>query len=150
MNAYLGVDPGVSGSSFLILQDEHPRFVYHSETEKDISDWYAAMADQYQIVAMLEKVQAMPKQGVSSTFKFGQSFGFLRGLLTAHQIPFELVSPQRWQKQLQCQTGGDKNITKALAQRLLPSFKFTHKTADAFLLAQYARRYGAWSKELTK
>lgn len=145
MRAFLGVDPGMSGASFLCIEDEHPRFALHCETERDISDWYAAMVGQYEIVAMLEKVNAMPKQGVSSTFKFGQSFGFLRGLLTAHQIPFELVSPQRWQKQMQCQTKGDKNVTKAMAQRLMPSFKFTHKTADAFLLAQYAKKFGIWS-----
>jgi Holliday junction resolvasome RuvABC endonuclease subunit len=145
MRCYLGVDPGMSGASVLVIPDENfLRFVYHSETEADISSWYSGIVEKYEIVAMLEKVSAMPKQGVTSTFKFGQSFGFLRGLLTAHQIPFEFVSPQRWQKALQCQTGGDKNVTKAAAQRLMPGFKFTHKTADAFLLAKYAQKFGIW------
>lgn len=145
MRAFLGVDPGASGASVIVLDGEPPKFVYHSETEAEISNWYELiLRKHYPVYAMIEKVSAMPKQGVSSTFKFGQSFGFLRGLLTAHKIPFELVSPVKWQNALQCRTGGDKNITKAKASQLCPSIKWTHKTADAYLLAEYARRFGGW------
>lgn len=44
----------------------------------------------------LEKVSSMPGQGVSSTFAFGKGFGILIGMLTAHNIPLELVPPQKW------------------------------------------------------
>ena len=82
----------------------------------------------------------MPKQGVASTFKFGQSFGFLQGILIAAEIPFELVTPQKWQRYLGCRTKGDKNITKARAQELFPDIKCTHAVSDALLIAEYGRR----------
>lgn len=90
--------------------------------------------------AIIESVHSMPKQGVASSFKFGRSYGFLRGCLIASGIPFEEVTPQRWQKELGCLSKGNKNVTKARAQQLFPSLKITHATADALLLAEYARR----------
>jgi hypothetical protein len=82
----------------------------------------------------------MPGQGVSSSFKFGMSYGSLRMALIAHSIPFESVTPQAWQKSLHCLSGGDKNRTKARAQQLFPNQKVTHATADSLLIAEYIRR----------
>ena len=82
----------------------------------------------------------MPKQGVSSTFKFGVGFGFLVGCLTALKIPFEFVTLQKWQKALSCQSHGDKNVTKQKAQQLFPQIKVIHANADALLIAEYGRR----------
>ena len=93
-----------------------------------------------QCFAYLEKVHAMPKQGVSSTFKFGLNYGFLIGCLTALRIPFEFVTPNTWQKALSCQSKGDKNVTKAKAQQLFPHLKIIHTIADALLIAEYGRR----------
>lgn len=95
------------------------------------------------VFAVIERVHSMPKQGVASSFKFGRSYGFLRGCLIASGIPFEEVTPQVWQKALGCLSRGDKNVTKARAQQLFPSLKITHATADALLLAEYARRLHA-------
>lgn len=92
--------------------------------------------------ASIERVHAMPKQGVSSTFKFGSSYGALKMALAACQIPFDNPSPQSWQNSLSCRSGGDKNVTKRKAQELFPfvPFKITHANADALLLAEYTRR----------
>ena len=60
------------------------------------------------VFGVIEKVNAMPKQGVSSTFKFGTSFGFCQGMLVAAGIRFEFATPQKWQKSLDCRSGGDK------------------------------------------
>jgi len=79
-------------------------------------------------------------QGVASTFKFGTNYGTLKGILAALHIPYELVTSHVWQKALGCLTGGDKNISKAKAQTLFPDIKFTHKTADAMLIAEFCRR----------
>jgi hypothetical protein len=57
--------------------------------------------------------------------------------LTAAGIPFTRVRPQIWQKELNCLTGGQKNITKQRAQELFPSIKVTHAIADALLIAKY-------------
>jgi Holliday junction resolvasome RuvABC endonuclease subunit len=82
----------------------------------------------------------MPRQGVSSTFKFGTSYGFLRGVLVALEVPFEAVTPAKWQRSMSCLTKGDKNVTKARAQELFPEVKVTHAIADALLIAEYGRR----------
>lgn len=80
------------------------------------------------------------KQGVSSAFTFGFGAGVLYGVLSSCRIPYEEVSPIKWQTLLGCRTGGDKNISKAKAQSLFPSVKITHAVADALLLAEYMRR----------
>jgi len=81
-----------------------------------------------------------PQMGVKSAFSFGNSYGFVTGLLVAHRIPFELFTPTKWQTAMKCRTGGDKNITKAAAQRLFPDVKMIHAIADAYLIAEHARR----------
>jgi len=108
-------------------------------TDADVSDFLSQCA----IVSrfcLIEKVHSSPQMGVTSAFTFGRSFGFVVGLLTAHKIPFEFVTPQKWQKAMGCLTRGDKNVSKAAAQRLFPSVKMTHANADAVLLAEHCRR----------
>jgi len=90
--------------------------------------------------ALLERVHAMPKQGVSSTFKFGRSYGGLRMALAAARIPFDEATPGTWQRALGCLSGGDKNVTKRRAQELFPALRVTHAIADALLLAEFCRR----------
>lgn len=136
---YLGVDPGASGAIVGIWPGGSIQHVRNDGTEKDVSEWLADVAGE-KCYATLEQVGAMPKQGVSSTFKFGRSYGFLRGLLIAHRVPFETVTPAKWQGFLGCRSKGDKNVTKAKAQELFPLNKWTHRTADAVLLAEYGRR----------
>ncbi|MDD5459410.1 MAG: hypothetical protein PHF37_08475 [Phycisphaerae bacterium] len=142
---YCGIDPGQSGGIGIL--DEAgavvATFKFKNQTDADISDifeYITKLNDEGDAVfAFLERVHSMPKQGVASSFKFGVSFGFLQGMLTAHKIPFDYVSPQKWQKALGCLTKGDKNVTKAKAQRQWPNIKITHATADAILIAEYCR-----------
>jgi len=112
-----------------------------SETESDIWAWLNETVNMMNAVATIEKVHAMPKQGVTSSFTFGKNFGFLIGLLTAIQVPFKFVTPQQWQKGMQCLTKGDKNISKAAAQRLWSKVKVTHSIADSMLIAEYGRKF---------
>ena len=142
MKHYMGIDPGYSGA--ITVLDSKSRFVdciRLSETEHDISEFIAEYAEGVEF-AILEKVSAMPRQGVSSTFKFGTSYGFCRGLLVCHAVRFETATPATWQRNLGCLSKGDKNVTKAAAQRLFPQEKVIHATADAMLVAEYARRKG--------
>jgi len=144
---YIGVDPGQSGGIGIIddVGNYVDSFKFKNQTDADISEMFdfltdlKGVMDENSIFALLEKVHSMPKQGVVSSFKFGSSFGFLRGMLTAHRIPWDFVSPQKWQKALSCQTKGDKNITKSKAQRLWPGQKITHAIADALLIAEHCR-----------
>ena len=96
---------------------------------------------------MLEHVGAMPKQGVSSTFKFGMNFGIIQGMLIALGIPFELVRPQKWKKEFSCTS--DKNTSISVAQRMFPDvdLKRTARCSkphdgicEALLMAEYCRR----------
>lgn len=135
----LGIDPGQSGGmAFLPADDSFIGLVAKMpETERDLWDLLKDWLEIGINYAFLEAVHAMPQQGVSSTFKFGQHYGMLRGFLIALGVPFETVSPAVWQRKLGCLSHGNKNITKAKAQELFPSLHITHATADALLIAHY-------------
>lgn len=82
--------------------------------------------------------------GMSSSRKLGRSVGFWEGIATALNISPEMVPPKRWQKHLNCQTKGDKNISKKAAIKAFPyltkkdgTSKITHDVADALLIALY-------------
>lgn len=139
----LGIDPGYSGCVVSLHREtgEVDGLINLSETPHDIAEFVRARSLSID-KAYLEKVGAMPRQGVSSTFKFGTSYGFCLGLLTSLLVPFEEVTPAKWQQVMKCRSGGDKKITKAAAQRLFPRMKVTHKNADALLIAEYGRREG--------
>ena len=132
----LGLDPGKSGAIAVWASFELITFRL-TETEADARDFLRQYDDGY---AFIERVHSMPKQGVASSFKFGQSYGFLRGLLVGLQIPFEEVTPQKWQKEMGCLSHGDKRVTRARAQQLFPHLKVVHATADALLICEYGRR----------
>lgn len=139
---HIGIDPGVGGGMAIIYPEYIHLLSFRDKTEHDISQFLYLWTgtnrdDQY---AMIEKVSSSPQMGVVSAFTFGKSYGFLRGLLTGEEIPFEEVSPQKWQKAMGCMTKGDKNVSKAKAQQLFPQLKVTHAIADALLIAEYCRR----------
>ena len=149
---YLGIDPGKSGAVTVIdWWEKDSRLGKSTEatvtsckldgTETDIWNWLNDNTDLLNAVATIENVHAMPKQGVASAFTFGKNFGFLIGLLTASSIPYKFVTPHKWQKGMQCLTKGDKNISKAAAQRLWPRVKMTHAIADSMLIAEYGRKF---------
>lgn len=134
----LGIDPGWSGGAALLDWQDGGVLSYRSfstATETEIISAVKGMANDAN-VCYLEKVHSMPKQGVASSFKFGWIYGILRGLVISRIRTIE-VSPQVWQKALGCLTRGDKNVSKAAAQRLFPGVKVTHGNADALLIAYY-------------
>lgn len=146
---YIGIDPGNSGA---IVARTSPtgvqEFVLKKGTEADAAGFLRKVKTFGKTSAMIEKVSAMPKQGVTSMFNFGRSYGFLRGLLVALQIPFEEVTPSRWQKDFGLLRGGKdetntkkKNRHKAKAQELFPRQKITHGNADALLIAHFCSRH---------
>lgn len=138
---YFGIDPGKSGAISAIWDDGQP-FVSScklSDTEADIVDWLRGF-DLTDAMATIERVSSSPQMGVVSSFTFGRSYGFLRGLLTGLKIPYEEVAPVTWQKVMNARSKGNKNITKERAQQLWPHLKITHANADSLLLAEYCRR----------
>jgi hypothetical protein len=140
---FLGIDPGAGGGLAVLntAGELISTFKFKDATEHDIS----AMFEAYSInsIALIEKVWSFPGQGVASTFKFGMSYGFLRGMLVAHKIPFTDQIPRTWQKYYSMkknkeETGTSwKNRLKGRAQQLYPNEKITLATADAILIARY-------------
>jgi len=144
----LGLDPGKKGSATaLTAKGEWAGSVrFDRDTPLDVVAWLRSLqADGRIVFAVLEKVGSMPKQGLSSTFKFGTGYGWCMGILDAMGIPYELHTPTQWQRAMKCLSGGDKNITKAAAQRLWPEAKpsksgITQDDGDGMLIAEHARR----------
>ena len=145
MRAYIGIDPGKSGALAIIRQDGQVEtyafdpFVY-ATTLRRLSACHDA-------VCCLEKVGAMPGQGVVSMFNFGHNFGFIEGLLQAYAIPYQLVPPQTWKKEFSLNSDKAKSIE--VCQKLFPnanlmatnrSRKPNDGIAEAVLMAEYARR----------
>ena len=109
MKFYMGIDPGQSGGIAVISETGEPWVAKMPETERDTWDIFSMWTKQDgSIQALIEKVHAWPKQGVSSTFKFGQSYGFLRACLIGTRIPFEEITAAQWQGKLHCRTGATR------------------------------------------
>lgn len=139
---YIGIDPGKDGAMAL-LTDKGVTIIPFDERGYEIALANIRGSD---ALCCLERVGAMPKQGVTSMFKFGENFGFIRGLLQANGIPYELVTPQKWKKEF---GATDKNSSVTVCGRLFPSVllmrtqrcKKPHDgMAESLLMAEYARR----------
>ena len=139
----LGIDPGKSGGLTIIDTDGERRdkTQAHKMPETPADLWHL-IAESQPDVAYIEHVHSSPQMGVKSAFTFGQSFGHVLGILDANEVPYLLVRPQKWQQQMGCMTKGDKNVTKAEAQRRWPFLKITHANADSLLIAEWARTHG--------
>lgn len=153
---FVGIDPGVNGGISWI-GSQLSFAVKMPTTELDLfKEIHRIKAAHFCCHAIIEKVHASPrrdkfgqevKNGAASMFKFGQSYGSLRMALIAAGIPFDEVTPQKWQKELGLIRSNKnetitakKNRHKAKAQQLFPELKITHATADALLIAEYCRR----------
>ena len=152
----IGVDPGISGSiSFLeegkildvvempTMNDgkKNKRQVNGSQVFNEISRRIKKI-DKKDIRVIIEQVSAMPGQGVTSMFNFGQSFGVLKGIFSAMQIPMDFVSPVKWKKFFNLiNTNKDASRTKAIEIYPYFSSKLSKKKdankADAILISSF-------------
>ena len=95
-----------------------------------------------EVLAVIEQVSAMPGQGVTSMFNFGQSFGVLKGVFSAMQIPMDFVTPVKWKKFFNLiNKNKDSSRTKAIEIFPYISSKLSRKKdankADAILIASF-------------
>lgn len=153
---YVGIDPGVSGG-IAVLHGSRIQLLPFATTSphewcRFLEDTALAPASSqdklvWPIFATIERVGAMPGQGVTSMFTFGKAAGKIEGIIIALSIPYEDVTPQGWQSSLgvvrkKGWTDSQwKNWLVMKARQLFPKAEGISKaTADALLIAEYARR----------
>lgn len=141
----LGVDPGVSGAvaavdatGALVWAEDMPALDKHVNA--------AALADligaEVVTLAAVESVHAMPRQGVSSSFNFGRSYGVVLGVLAALDVPVVHPTPATWKRRMGL--SADKAASRRLATDLWPSHAQLFKRvrddgrAEAALIARFA------------
>lgn len=144
-----GIDPGKSGAMALFVLDDNKSIIRIITKPFDI-DLYKNLICDYKedkMFGVLEKVGAMPGQGVTSMFNFGHNFGLIEGMLISNQVPYELVPPQKWKKEFSVTK--DKSTSINVCKKLFPNInlKRTDRSqkdddgiAEAVLMAEYARR----------
>lgn len=158
MTAHLicGIDPGLSGAIALYNALDQtvstvidmPTYEINGKRELDL---YAIgrffdMHGETIRLAVIEQPGAMPKQGLSSTFKFGENCGIARMAVAAHFIPMKLARPAVWKKAMGLTA--DKDASRRLASQMLPAFSSMWARvkddgrAEAVLLAVYGSQEG--------
>ena len=150
----IGIDPGISGA-ISILQNKKvlevfdtPTMIDGKKNKKQVNGAQLAniiknrLTENQEIVVIVEHVNAMPGQGVTSMFNFGQSFGVVKGICAALNLPIYFVRPAKWKKYYNLiNTNKDASRTKAI--ELYPknaselSRKKDSNRADAILIARY-------------
>jgi hypothetical protein len=147
MTILLGIDPGLSGAlawywpatPALIRADDLPR-VGKEIDGAQLAAWLREMRPEH---AFLEQVSSRPGQGVSSTFVFGAAYGSIKTALAVLGIPYTLVTPGKWKRDMRLSS--DKEQGRALAIRTWPEAECfrrvkDHNRAEAALLALWGSR----------
>lgn len=152
----IGIDPGKSGA-VAVVDETRTEVELYRFSKGDNSTFWRFLALHEGSPAFVEKVHASPQMGVTSSFKFGKSFGSIEMAVIAAGLEVEFVTPQKWQKAIGLKTIGGgfgasdtekKNRNKELAQKLFPAIKVTHAIADALLIAEYGLQENGWVKEV--
>ena len=152
----IGIDPGISGS-ICFFQDgkindvvEMPTMTEGKKNKKQVNGSQifneisnrTKKIDRDDIRVVIEQVSAMPGQGVTSMFNFGQSFGILKGICSAMQLPMYFVRPAKWKKYFNL-INSEKDASRTRAIEVFPYFssqlsrKKDSNKADAILIASF-------------
>lgn len=147
----LGVDPEIHGGIALVLfeLDRTPQLIAVADIPVTglkakervdalaLRDWIRA---QQPLHAVIERAQAMPKQGASSGYKYGRAVGALEAVIACCEVPLTIIEPTFWKK-FHGLRGGDKEGSRQRALQLFPAAhtllarKMDHGRAEAALIA---------------
>ena len=152
----VGIDPGIAGaicffsSGNVIDVIDMPTMAEGKKNKKQVNgrqiyNEIMLIKNKFmneKMSVIVEQVSAMPGQGVTSMFNFGQSFGVLKGIFSAMQIPMDFVSPVKWKRHYNLiNTQKDSSRTKAIEFFPYISSKLSRKKdankADAILIASF-------------
>jgi len=153
----IGIDPGISGSICFFENGKildviemptmnegkkNKRQVNGAQIYNEILKRTKNKNENTDIRVIIEQVSAMPGQGVTSMFNFGQSFGILKGICSAMQLPMYFVRPLKWKKHFNL-VNSEKDASRTRAIEIFPYFsdrlskKKDSNKADAILIASF-------------
>ena len=152
----IGIDPGISGAICFFENGkvvdiiDMPVMADGKKNKKQIngSQIYNEICDRIKnipkkdIFVVVEQVSAMPGQGVTSMFNFGQSFGVIKGICSAMQLSMHFVRPAKWKKYFNL-LKTEKEASRSKAIEIFPyissnlSRKKDSNKADAILIASF-------------
>ena len=147
----LGIDPGIRGglaivgktnsaAPTLIDAIDIPTVGVGAKERVDVLAIRAWIETHKPDCAVIERAQAMPKQGASAGFKYGRAVGAIEGALACCEVPMEIIEPTAWKKAHHLR-GGDKESGRQRVLQLFPSAhalfarKKDHARAEAALIA---------------
>ena len=149
-----GFDPGISGA-ISVLENKKiieifdmPTMIDGKKNRRQVNGAQVAniikkkLNQNNEVIVVVEHVNAMPGQGVTSMFNFGQSFGVIKGICSALSIPIYFVRPAKWKKYFNLiKTNKDASRTKVIEIYPEISSQISRKKdsnrADAILIARY-------------
>ena len=149
-----GIDPGVSGA-ISVLENKKvievfdmPTMIDGKKNKRQVNGAHVTniikerIDNEKEIAVVVEHVNAMPGQGVTSMFNFGQSFGVIKGICSALGLPIYFVRPTKWKKHFNLiKTNKEASRTKVIEVYPEISSKLHRKKdsnkADAILIARY-------------
>jgi len=149
-----GIDPGVSGAISVLKEGkileayEMPTMIDGKKNKRQVNGaevtniFLKELNNKYKAKVVVEHVTAMPGQGVTSMFNFGQSFGVLKGICAALKLPIYFVRPVKWKKHFNLiKTNKDASRTKVIEIFPYISSKISRKKdsnkADSILIGKY-------------
>ena len=152
----IGIDPGIAGAICFFSEGnvidviDMPTMAEGKKNKRQVNgrqifNEITSIKNKYsnkKIGVVVEQVSAMPGQGVTSMFNFGQSFGVIKGICSAMELPIFYVRPVKWKKYYDL-INSEKDASRTKAIEMFP--KISHKLskkkdnnkADAILIAQY-------------
>ena len=150
----IGVDPGINGAISIVENKkilevyDTPTMIEGKKNKKQINGAQVTniikerIKGEKEVIVVVEHVNAMPGQGVTSMFNFGQSFGVIKGICAALNLPIYFVRPTKWKKYFNLiKTNKDASRTKVIEAYPEISNKLHRKKdsnrADAILIALY-------------
>ena len=158
----IGIDPGISGAISIIENKkilevyDTPTMIDGKKNKRQINSAQVTniikerMLSNKEVIVVVEHVNAMPGQGVTSMFNFGQSFGILKGICSAMHLPVYYVRPAKWKKYFNL-INSEKDASRTRAIEIFPYFssqlskKKDNNKADAILIASFF--YETYQKE---
>ncbi len=154
MTKIIGIDPGLSGAIAILEGNkvlsifDMPVMAEGKKNKRQLNSAHLVnlirenISKDEEVLVVVEQVNAMPGQGVTSMFNFGQTFGAIKGICAALNLPIFFVRPSKWKKHFELiNSSKDSSRTKVIEMYPLLSNQLAKKKdvnkSDAILIARY-------------